>query len=97
GTWYRSAGHKLKWLQHLAGLEPGRRYARSLGYFYVTDEHRERLYGPALLARAAAFDPERAIAELYDSAQARDALDRMLHADSCTRLPDHPLMILDRM
>ena len=97
GRWYRSAGHRLKWLHHVAGLPPGKRYARSLGYFYISDEHRRQLYGPALLARAAAFDPEEGIAELHDAVGARDALDRMLYADSCTRLPDHPLMILDRM
>ena len=97
GAWYRSFGHRLKWLQHLASFERGERYAKSLGYFYVSDEHRERLYGPALAARVAAFDPERAIAELYDAPGPSDALDRMIHADVRTRLPDHPLMILDRM
>lgn len=97
GGWYRSAGHRLKWLHALAGLPPGRRYARSLGYFYVGDEHRRALYGPALLARAAAFDPQEAIAELHDTGDASDPLDRMLYADARTRLPDHPLMILDRM
>jgi len=98
GHWYRSVGHRLKWLHLLAGLdEPGKRYAKSLGYFYVSDEYRRTLYGPALLARASGFDPEERIAELHDSADAREALDRMVYADTCTRLPDHPLMILDRM
>ncbi len=97
GSWYRSVGHRLKWLQHVASFDEGRRYAKSLSYFYISDEHRERVYAPALAARIAAFDPERAIAELFDSADAREALDRMIHADVHTRLPDHPLMILDRM
>ncbi|MBN1236900.1 MAG: asparagine synthase (glutamine-hydrolyzing) [Gammaproteobacteria bacterium] len=97
GSWYRSAGHRLKWLQHLASYEGGMRYAKSLGYFYVTDEHRDALYAPRLRDAIGAFDPERALAELYDGADAHDALDRMLYTDDCTRLPDHPLMILDRM
>src|SRR5690606_10220930 len=33
GSWYRSAGHRLKWLQHLSSCDGGMRYARSLGYF----------------------------------------------------------------
>src|SRR5690606_820732 len=90
-------GHRLKWLQHLATHEAGRRYAKSLGYFYISDAYRERLYTAAFMRRTAAFDPEQAIADLYDSATVREALDRMLQADSCTRLPDHPVMILDRM
>jgi asparagine synthase (glutamine-hydrolysing) len=97
GSWYRSAGHRLKWLQHLASFEDGLRYAKSLGYFYVTEEHRARLYTTRFRNQLGAFDPERAIAALYDGADARDALDRMLYADDCTRLPDHPVMILDRM
>ena len=97
GGWYRSIGHRLKWLHHLASHERGLRYAKSLGYFYLSDEHRERLYAPALAARIAAFDPERALAELYESSAAREALDRMIQTDVRTRLPDHPLMILDRM
>src|SRR5690606_9378242 len=58
---------------------------------------RERLYAPALAARIAAFDPERALAELYESSAAREALDRMIQTDVRTRLPDHPLMIRDGM
>jgi asparagine synthase (glutamine-hydrolysing) len=97
GSWYRSVGHRLKWLQYLANTQGGTRYAKSLEYFYVSDQHREQLYTQRFLATIAAFDPERAIVELYESDNAREALDRMLMADSCTRLPDHPVMILDRM
>jgi asparagine synthase (glutamine-hydrolysing) len=97
GRWYRSAGHRLKWLHFLASHEGGRRYAKSLGYFYFSEEQRERLYTARFKHTAAAFDPDRSIAELYDSANAVEALDRMLYADDCARLPDHPLMILDRM
>ncbi|HEU4617076.1 MAG TPA: asparagine synthase (glutamine-hydrolyzing) [Gammaproteobacteria bacterium] len=96
GSWYRSAGHRLKWMHYLAGHEPGPRYAKSLGYFYFSDEQRDRLYTERFKTAAAAFDPDRAIAELYDSADAVEALDRMIYVDDCTRLPDHPLMILDR-
>ncbi|HEX6997840.1 MAG TPA: asparagine synthase (glutamine-hydrolyzing) [Gammaproteobacteria bacterium] len=97
GRWYRSAGHRLKWLQYLAGFEGGTRYAKSLQYFYVSDRYREALYTPAFREQVSAFDPERAIVELFESANAREALDRMLFADCCVRLPDHPVMILDRM
>jgi asparagine synthase (glutamine-hydrolysing) len=96
GSWYRSAGHRLKWLHYLAAHEGGRRYAKSLSYFYFNDERREQLYTARFKAMTAAFDPERGIGELYESADAAEALDRMIYADDCARLPDHPLMILDR-
>jgi len=97
GRWYRSVGHRLKWLHALAEARGGDRYARSLSYFYVADRYRERLYTERFCAALTAFDPERAIAELYDGADASTPLDRMLSADSRVRLPDHPVMLLDRM
>src|SRR5690606_37387857 len=33
GAWYRSVGHRLKWLHYLAEADGARRYARSLQYF----------------------------------------------------------------
>jgi asparagine synthase (glutamine-hydrolysing) len=43
------------------------------------------------------FDAEKEIRELYAAAGGTNALDRMLRADVEARLPDHPLMVLDRM
>lgn len=95
--WYRSMEHRLKWLQYLAAERGGARYARSLRYFHFTEEHCERLYTPGFRTAISAFHPERALAQWYDTASAREALDRMLAVDYRARLPDHPVMILDRM
>jgi asparagine synthase (glutamine-hydrolysing) len=43
------------------------------------------------------FEPEEAIWKPFESAHASEPLDRMLNADSFVRLPDHPVMISDRM
>jgi asparagine synthase (glutamine-hydrolysing) len=43
------------------------------------------------------FDPDKSIQTYFNSNSAKDVIDRMLHADSMTRMPDHPNMILDRM
>ena len=97
GNWYKSLGHQLKWLQTLSFLEGGKRYARSLGYFYFDDELKRQLYGPELRKAADDFDPERPIREAYENAPASHPVDRMLYADHQVRLPDHSVMILDRM
>jgi asparagine synthase (glutamine-hydrolysing) len=97
GNWYKSLGHQLKWLQTLSFLEGGARYARSLGYFYFDDDLKSRLYGPELRKPASDFDPERPIREAYERAPASHPVDRMLYADHQVRLPDHSVMILDRM
>ncbi len=97
GFWYKSLSHQLKWIHQLSFFEGGRRYARSLNYFYFTDRHRHALYGPRLQEALDGFDPLAPIEHHYQKAQATDPLDRMLYADSMIRLPDHPVMILDRM
>ncbi|HEX7049637.1 MAG TPA: asparagine synthase (glutamine-hydrolyzing) [Longimicrobiales bacterium] len=97
GTWYKSLGHKLRWIHELAETRGGRRYARSLGYFYFTPRYREALYTDAFRAAVRDFDAEAAIIAWHDAGHTREALDRMLLADSMVRLPNHSVMILDRM
>jgi asparagine synthase (glutamine-hydrolysing) len=94
GGWYKSPAHQLKWLHQLSFLSGSERYAHSLGYFYFDARLRQDLYGPAM---DGTFDPYAAIREPFDRAAASDPIDRMLYADSQVRLPDHSVMILDRM
>jgi asparagine synthase (glutamine-hydrolysing) len=94
--WYKSAGHQLRWLHRLSFLSGGERYAASLSYFYFDGPMRDRLLSSAARAELAQFDPEQVLKGPYDSLQG-GALDRMLYADSKIRLPDHPVMISDRM
>jgi asparagine synthase (glutamine-hydrolysing) len=95
--WYKSRGHRLKWLHQASFLDGGARYAGSLGYFYFRPALRHELYGPVMQGAASTFNAEAAIREPFEKAEATDLVDRMLYADSQVRLPDHPVMILDRM
>jgi len=97
GRWYKSRGHQLKWLHRLSFLEGGTRYARSLGYFYFGEAFREDIYGPIMQDAVRGFDPESPICDAFGRAHASDLVDRMLYADTQVRLPDHSVMILDRM
>ncbi|HFD80518.1 MAG TPA: asparagine synthase (glutamine-hydrolyzing) [Gammaproteobacteria bacterium] len=97
GGWYKSKAHQLKWLHKLSYMSGSARYARSLAYFYFGPDRKESLYGPAMKSSTRDFDPESSIREIFDAADAHDIVDRMLCADSFVRLPDHPVMILDRM
>jgi asparagine synthase (glutamine-hydrolysing) len=97
GEWYKSRGHKLKWLHQASFMNGGERYARSLGYFYFDPSLRRQLYGPVMQEAVESFDAEASIRDLFELAHASDLVDRMLYADSQVRLPDHSVMILDRM
>ncbi|MGH7797407.1 MAG: asparagine synthetase B family protein, partial [Candidatus Binatia bacterium] len=97
GDWYKSRGHKLKWLHQASFMSGGERYARSLGYFYFDPSLRQSLYGPVMQDAVESFDAEASIRDPFELAHAADVVDRMLYADSHVRLPDHSVMILDRM
>ena len=94
--WYKSAGHKLRWLHHLSFHSGSTRYAESLTYFYFDRIRRQRLYGVNAAKQFESFDAEAAIRIPYERGSGED-LDRMLYADSMVRLPNHPVMITDRI
>jgi asparagine synthase (glutamine-hydrolysing) len=94
--WYKSVGHQLRWLHHLSFHEGGARYAASLSYFYFDRDRRASLYGPAARAHWEDLDAEAAIRTPFEASQGSE-LDRMLFADSMVRLPNHPVMITDRI
>jgi asparagine synthase (glutamine-hydrolysing) len=97
GFWYRSISHQIKWIHQMSFYRGGDRYANSLGYFYFSDEYKKSLYTDRFRKEVRAFDPGASIKEYFDSDNAEKAIDKMLYADSMTRMPDHPVMIQDRM
>lgn len=97
GAWYKSASHQLKWLHDLSFLEGGRRYARSLSWFQFPPEMRSELYTVRMFDLLRDADPERDVIDYYEAARAASPVDRMIYADTRSRLPDHPVMISDRM
>ncbi len=95
--WYKSVGHQLRWLHRLSFLQGSERYAASLAYFYFDTDRRKTIFTEASHAALAGADAERALRAPYEALAGGDAVDRMLYADSKIRLPDHPVMISDRM
>ena len=94
--WYKSLGHQLRWLHRLSFLEGSERYAASLSYFYFDQHERRTLLSASATAMLAGQRGEDVLKEAFEHADG-DVLDRMLYADSKIRLPDHPVMITDRM
>lgn len=94
--WYKSLGHQLRWLHHLSFHSGSARYAASLNYFYFDPERRRQLYARDVQHRWSELDAEAAIRRPYEESEGGE-LDRMLYADSLVRLPNHPVMITDRI
>jgi len=97
GFWYRSFSHKLRWIHHISFYQGAERYSKSLGYFYFSNGAGNRLYTEGFRKRVSWFDPENCIKDCFDSGNAKELIDKMLYADTMIRMPDHPVMILDRM
>ena len=96
GFWYKSFSHKLRWLNQMSAVNGGKRYARSLNYFYMSERYRQLLYGERPIDAAEQFDPKEPIHAAFDATNAEEPIDKMLYVDSMIRLPNHSVMILDR-
>ncbi len=97
GFLYRSFSHKLRWMHQMSFYHGGERYSKSLCYFYFSDGFKNRLYTKKFLKSVALFDPEACIKDYFNSHNATELIDKMLYSDSMVRMPDHPVMVLDRM
>ena len=97
GFWYRSISHQIKWIHQMSFYSGGDRYAGSLSYFYFSDDYKKQLYTESFRQEVQGFDPAAGIKTYFDSDNAKEAVDKMLYVDQMTRMPDHPVMISDRM
>jgi asparagine synthase (glutamine-hydrolysing) len=94
---YKSLGQRARWLDGLGGRRGGGLYARMTSVFRFGPEEKSWLYGPVMKEAATGLDAESVISEAFDGAPARDTLHRMLYADMVTRLPEHSLLLADRL
>jgi asparagine synthase (glutamine-hydrolysing) len=94
--WYKSVGHQLRWLHRLSFLDGSERYAASLSYFYFDRQARAALFSRGSRDELLEANAEGALTGPFDSLIG-PPVDRMLYTDSKVRLPDHPVMISDRM
>jgi asparagine synthase (glutamine-hydrolysing) len=90
-------GQRARWLDEVAGAEGGRRYALMTTHFRFGPVEKRAIYGPVLRREVATQDALAALAEPFEQAPAPDDLHRMLYCDMLTRLPEHTLLLADRM
>jgi asparagine synthase (glutamine-hydrolysing) len=95
---YKSASQKLRWLQQLAQLPTlAERYAEATCFFRFNHRQKEELFQPDWWQQVGHLDSTAVITDPFNQAPADDPIDRMLYADYQTRLPEHSLMLTDRM
>jgi asparagine synthase (glutamine-hydrolysing) len=95
---YKSVTQKIRWMHSLSLLSgSGARYAAATSFTRFDHGDKQALFGSELWRRVGHLDSAAVITGHFDEAPATSMLDRMLYADYMTRLPEHSLMLVDRM
>ena len=95
---YKSLAQKLRWVHHLSlQATAAAQYAEATCFFRFTYEGKRALYSEPLWKQLGERNSTVAITEPFNHAEADDFLDRMLYTDFVTRLPEHSLVLTDRM
>lgn len=95
---YKSLTQKLRWVHHLSlQATAAAQYAEATCFFRFTHEGKRALFSDRLWKELGERNSTAAITEPFNHAEADDLLDRMLFTDFMTRLPEHSLVLTDRM
>ena len=95
---YKSTTQKLRWVHQLAQLPTAaQRYAEATCYFRFNHRDKQNLFTDSAWDMVSHLQSADVIVEQFNQAPAATMLDRMLYADFMTRLPEHSLMLTDRM
>lgn len=94
---YKSIAQKVRWLHDMSFYQSGDRYVQSLTFLRFTHDAKMQLFTDEALAKIDDRDSADKILRHFNADNCDDLIDRMLYSDMQTRLPDHLLMIADRM
>jgi asparagine synthase (glutamine-hydrolysing) len=95
---YKSLTQKLRWVHQLSQSPTlAERYAEATCFFRFNQGDKQMLYGDGLREQVGHLNSADFIVRQFHNGNAEDPLDRMIYADLMTRLPEHSLMLTDRM
>ena len=94
---YKSLAQKANWVNQMSLFAGGERYAQSMSYLRFTQQAKEKLFTESAKAQIEDYDSLAKILKFFDSDSVDHLVDRMLYTDLMTRMPDHLLVIVDRM
>jgi asparagine synthase (glutamine-hydrolysing) len=95
---YKNLTQKARWAHYLSDFSSlGERYAEATCFFRFNHQGKRALFNNGLWTQLGEINSAKIIIEQYERAEADDPIDRMLYADFMTRLPEHSLMLTDRM
>jgi asparagine synthase (glutamine-hydrolysing) len=90
--YYNLIPDRLSSLQNMS-----QRYAEATCFFRFSHQDKQALFSDELWRRLGNLNSADVIVSQFENSHADDAIDKMLYADFMTRLPEHSLMLTDRM
>ena len=94
---YKSIAQKTAWVHAMSQFSSGERYAESMSFLRFTPQAKELLFTENAKAQIADYESIDKILTHFNATNSNELVDRMLHTDLMTRVPDHNLVIGDRM
>jgi asparagine synthase (glutamine-hydrolysing) len=94
---YKSLAQKAAWLNHMSFFDDGDRYAQSMSFLRFTNEAKDSLFTESAKSRLVDSDSLSKILAHFGTENVDHLVDKMLYTDLMTRMPDHLLVIADRM
>ncbi len=94
---YKTIAQKARWLNEMSLRDRGERYAHSMSFLRFTDDAKHSLFTQEAKSAFDAHDSREKILTHFDAHNVNELVDRMLYTDLMTRMPDHLLVIADRM
>jgi asparagine synthase (glutamine-hydrolysing) len=94
---YKSLAQKAAWVNEMSFFSGGERYAQSMSILRFTQESKKKLFSEAARSRIEDYDSFAKILKFFDADNAEHLVDKMLYTDLLTRIPEHLLLLVDRM
>jgi len=94
---YKTLAQKARWLNEMSLREQGDRYAHSMSFLRFTHDSKNLLFTEEARSRFDSTDSREKILVHFNAGNVNELVDRMLYTDLMTRMPDHLLVIADRM
>ena len=94
---YKSLAQKALWANEMSFYTGGERYAQSMSFLRFTREAKEKLF---TLSARKQIEDDNSLAKIlkyFDAQNVEHVVDKMLYTDLMTRMPDHLLVLTDRM
>ncbi len=95
---YKSWTQRVRWFHQVASSGgKGAQYAAATSFFRFNEREKRELFQDELWRELKSLNSAELMVDIFERAPADSLTDRMLYTDFVTRLPEHSLMLTDRM